>query len=249
MTTTARRAASNRGADHPSPDQSNSNQPLTAAAGSGGRSLYALTLEAQDVDGQLALAFEMATSDEPLQQEQAEELIHSLLQASHQNQALLLQKANAIGRVHEALLGKARFLRQSAAERIARAEQEERGAERLLAYLSRCLMALHPGQRSFSLPEYTLRSRRSSGIAIDDDARIPAELRRHEIRIRLAPEAHGNLAALLAAIQAATAASAAGSAEVQTSSSPDKGAIRQLCEQGRSVTGARLEQRLHWSLQ
>ncbi|MEB3256357.1 MAG: hypothetical protein VKJ05_08215 [Synechococcaceae cyanobacterium] len=239
MTTTASRRGSS-----PAPSARATGAPSAEA-----RSLYALTIEAQQVDGQLAIAFEMATSDDPLQQEQAEALITSLLQDSHHHQGLLLQKANAIGRVHEALLGKARFLRQSAADRLARAEREERGAERLLHYLSRCLCALHPGQRSFSLPEYTLRSRQSSAIAIDDDARIPAELCRHEIRIRVAPEAHGALTPLLEAISAAAAANPASSCEVQTSSCPDKAAIRQACLNGQSVAGARLESRLHWSLQ
>lgn len=249
MTTTAPRTSAPSASTTTTTTSTTPSRTPTSAKASSTSSLYALTIEAQDVDGQLAVAFEMAASDDPEQQEQAEALIASLLQASHHNQALLLQRANAICSVHEALLGKARFLRQSAAERIARAEQEERGAERLLDYLSRCLSALHPGQRSFSLPEFTLRSRTSSAVAIEDEQAIPPSLRRHEIRIRLAPEAHAALPPLLDLITQATASTTASSCEVLASSSPDKASIREACSGGQSVSGARLESRTHWSIQ
>ena len=249
MTTTAPRTSAPSASTTATTSPTSPSRPLTSAKASSSSSLYALTIEAQDVDGQLAVAFEMATSDDPEQQEQAEALIASLLQASHHNQSLLLQKANAICRVHEALLGKGRYLRQCAAERIARAEQEERGAERLLDYISRCLSALHPGQRSFSLPEFTLRSRSSSAVAIEDEQAIPPSLRRHEIRIRLSPEAHAALPPLLDLITQATASTAPSCCEVLSTSSPDKASIRQACSGGQPVSGARLERRTHWSIQ
>lgn len=213
------------------------------------RSLYALTLESHQIDRQLAAALDLACSDDPEQQAEAESLITSLLEAASDHQALLHEKLSAICRVHEGLLGKATFLRAIAADRLAKAEAQERAADRLLSYLSRCLAALHPGQQVFSLPEHTIRWRSSTAIAIEDDAALPASFQRHEIRIRLAPEAAGSLDALLGAIGSASSSIPPGCCSIHASAAPDRSSIKAALQAGQLVPGSRLERRRHWSIQ
>lgn len=212
-------------------------------------SLYALTLEAQEVDGQLAIAFDKATSSDPEEQAEAEQLITDLMQRASGNTALLMQKANAICHIHESMLGKAGFLRKSAAERIAKADAEEKAAERLLSYLTRCLTALNPGQKSFSLPEYTLNSRKSTALEIDldDNEKIPAELQRHEIKVRFQPEAHADFEAVTKLVVHTLEQSLErGFCDVSTASVPDKPLIRATLKAGGAVPGAKLVDQRTW---
>lgn len=214
-------------------------------------SLYALTLDAQEVDGELAIAFDKAASDDPEEQAEAEQLINDLMQRASTNSQLLQQKANAICHIHEGLLGKARFLRESAAERLAKAAAEEKAAERLLDYLIKCLTALNPGQKSFPLPEYTLSSRQSEAVEIDLDSagKIPSNLQRHELKLRFQPEACSDFEAIADLVTKTLAQQLRGGlCDLTTASTPDKSAIKAVLKAGTSVPGAKLVKRRSWSV-
>jgi len=202
------------------------------------------------VDGQLALALDLANSDDPERQAEAETLIEALLKQSADNQAALHRKANAICHVHESLLAKAAHLRQVAADRIAKAEAEERAAERLCQYLSRCLSALNPGQTKFALPEFTVSSRKSEAVEVDPDL-CPDSLKRHEIKVKLQPgnpEAADQLVAVITEIIRDFYELPPSAYEIGCTSAPDKAAIKAQLKAGDPVAGARLDKRTSWSI-
>lgn len=214
------------------------------------QSLYELSLEVQEVDGQLALALDLANSDDPERQAEAEALIESLLKQSADNQAVLHRKANAICHVHESLLAKAAHLRRVAADRIAKAEAEERAAERLCQYLSRCLSALNPGQTKFALPEFTVSSRKSEAVEVDPDL-CPDSLKRHEIKVKLQPgnpEAADQLVAVITETIRDLYELPPSAYEIGCTSAPDKAAIKAQLKAGDPVAGARLDRRTSWSI-
>lgn len=214
------------------------------------QSLYQLALQSQEVDGQLAIAFDLVTSDDPEQQQEAERLISSLLEQANTSQALLHQKANAICHVHESLLARAEHLSQIAADRAAKAAADKRAAERLKDYLSRCLTALHPGQRKFELPEFTVASRASEAIEADPEL-VPPSLQRSEIRIKITSghaEAVDQLLSVVTETLRDLYALPGDAYEVSYSSSPDKAAIKAAIKAGEPVIGARLDKRTSWSI-
>lgn len=213
-------------------------------------SLYELTLEVQEVDGQLALALDLANSDDPERQEEAQALINALLEQAADNQAVLHRKANAICHVHESLLAKAAHLRQVAADRIAKAEAEERAAERLAGYLTRCLSALNPGQTKFALPEFTVSSRKSEAVEVDPDL-CPDSLKRHEIKVKLQPgnpEAADQLVAVITETIRDLYELPPSAYEIGCTSAPDRAAIKAQLKAGDPVAGARLDKRTSWSI-
>lgn len=213
-------------------------------------SLYELTLEVQEVDGQLALALDLANSDDPEQQAQAQALISELLERASGNQAVLHRKANAICHVHESLLAKAAHLRQVAADRIAKAAAEERAAERLLQYLTKCLSALNPGQGKFSLPEFTVAARSSEAVEVDPDL-VPDSLKRFELKLKLQP-GHAETADQLLSVITETLRDLYelpdSAYELSCTDAPDKAAIKAVLKAGDPVAGARLDKRTHWSI-
>jgi len=213
-------------------------------------SLYELTLEVQEVDGQLALALDLANSDDPEQQEQAQALIAQLLEKAADNQAVLHRKANAICHVHESLLAKAAHLRQVAADRLEKAAAEERAAERLLDYLTKCLSALNPGQKKFALPEFIVASRPSEAVEVDPDL-VPDSLKRYELKVKLQP-GHAEAADQLLAVVTETIRDLyelpPSAYEVSCTNAPDKAAIKAHLKAGDPVAGARLDKRTNWSI-
>jgi hypothetical protein len=213
-------------------------------------SLYELTLEVQEVDGRLALALDLANSDDPEQQEQAQALITELLEKAADNQAVLHRKANAICHVHESLLAKAAHLRQVAADRLEKAAAEERAAERLLDYLTRCLTALNPGQKKFPLPEFTVASRPSEAVEVDPEL-VPDSLKRFEVKLKLQP-GHAEAADQITAVITETLRDlyeiAPSEYELVCNSAPDKAAIKAQLKAGDPVAGARLDKRINWSI-
>jgi hypothetical protein len=213
-------------------------------------SLWQLALETQEVDGQLAIALDLATSADPEQQAEAEGLINALLSQASSNQAALHRKANSICHVHEALLAKAAHLRQIAADRIAKAEAEERAAERLLDYLTRTLTALNPGQKKFPLPEYTVASRSSEAVEVDPDL-VPDSLKRFEIKVKLQAgnaETADQLVSVITETIRDLYELEPSAYEIACASAPDKTLIKATLKAGDPVAGARLDKRTNWSI-
>ncbi len=219
------------------------NRPTTS-------SLYELAIDSQEIDGELAIALAKASSEDPEEQQEAEDLITGLLQRANTNQGLLRQKANSICYVRELLQGKADFLRKSAAERLAKAEAEERAAERLLGYLTRCLSALNPGQTKFDLPEYTVSARNSEAVEANNEL-LPASCKRYEVKVKLAA-GHAEAADQLIAVvqEAVRDLFSLGDDEcsIVINAAPDKAAIKALLKAGETIPGAHLIKRTSWSI-
>jgi hypothetical protein len=207
-------------------------------------SLYQIALEAHEIDGELAIALDLSASDTPEDQQQAEQLISQLLERAGQNSGLLKQKANAICHVHEALLGKAEFLRKSAEERLAKAAAEERAAERLLDYLVRTLSALNPGQKKFELPEYTVSSRRTESVDIAETAFIPLEYKRGELRIKF-PHGDDAMQELISTIRELPFSD---DTQIDFNATPSKTAIKAAIKLGEQIPGATLKTNTNWSI-
>jgi hypothetical protein len=213
-------------------------------------SLYELALDSQEIDGELAIALDKASSEDPEEQQEAEDLITALLQRANTNQRLLHQKANSICYVREMLQGKADFLRKSAAERLAKAEAEERTAERLLSYLTRCLGALNPGQTKFDLPEYTVSARNSEAVEANNDL-LPASCMRHEVKVKLAAghgEAANQLIAAVLKVVRDRFNLSDDECSIVINAAPDKAAIKAQLKAGAPVPGAHLIKRTNWSV-
>lgn len=215
-------------------------------------SLYQVTLESQEIDGELAIALAKASSEDPEEQAEAELLITSLLERANDSQRMLLRKANGICQIREMLLGKAEYLRKAAAERLAKAEAEERAAQRLEDYLLRCLQALHPGQTKFELPEFTIASRTSEAIEVDPDETLPAEFTRVELKLKLAGAGSVSAESVRELVRSHVeeALDLPGSTYQlsELSIAPDKTAIKDAIKEGATIPGARLVKRRSWSI-
>jgi hypothetical protein len=219
-------------------------------------SLFQLTLDSQEIDGELSITLAKASSEDPEDQAEAELLITGLLERANDSQRMLLRKANGICQVREMLLGKAEFLRKAAAERIAKAEAEERAAQRLEDYLLRCLQALHPGQTKFELPEFTISSRVSEAVEVDTDLDapdMPEEFTRVELKLKLS--GHGSTKAcdierlLREHLEDMLEDCPPGTFELaEPKVAPDKTAIKDAIKAGATVSGARLVRRRSWSI-
>lgn len=213
-------------------------------------SLYSLALESQEIDGELAVALAKLESEDPEQLAEAEALIEGLLARANDTQRSLVRKANAICQVREALLGKAEYLRRTAAERIAKAEADERSAQRLADYLLKTLQTLHPGQPKFELPEFTIASRQSEAVEIDPDENLPSEFTRVELRLKLSgpgsDKARLLQELLLDFLHKALPESAFQLADPKVE--PDKTAIKAAIKEGASIPGVQLTKRRTWSI-
>lgn len=213
-------------------------------------SLYSLTLESQEIDGELAIAMAKLSSKDEAEQAEAEEMITALLVRASNTSSLLNQKANAICHIHEALLGKASYLRQVAADRLEKADAEEKAAERLLTYLTRMLSALNPGQKKFALPEYTVDSRTTQAVETDD-SEVPPEHCRYEIKVKLEagwPEAADQVVAVVTEALRDQLELAPSAYDISVRASADKSGLKPLLASGRQVPGAQLVTRTRWSI-
>ena len=219
-------------------------------------SLYQVTLESQEIDGELAIALAKASSEDPEEQAEAELLITSLLERANDSQRMLLRKANGICQIREMLLGKAEYLRKGAAERIAKAEAEERAAQRLEDYLLRCLQALHPGQTRFELPEFVIGSRVSEAVEVDTDLDapdMPEEFTRVELKLKLtgygSTKADDIVSLLREHLEDMLEGCRPGTYELaEPKVAPDKTAIKDAIKEGATIPGARLVKRRSWSI-
>lgn len=219
-------------------------------------SLYSLALESQVIDGELAIALAKLESEDPDEQAEAEQLVTGLLERAAGTQGLIERKASAICHIYEGMLGRAAYLRSAAATRVERAAAEERNAERLLAYLTHTLSTLHPGQKKFTLPEHTIASRRSEGVAIDpDDFRTDSAnpYCRTKITVKLTAgskqvEAADNLVAATTELLRDVAELGLGDFEIQVEHEPDKASLKKALKAGASIAGAVLEQRVNWNI-
>lgn len=214
--------------------------------------LWSLALESQEIDGQLAIAYDLISSEDPEERAQGETLITELLQTASANQALFKEKLNGLCHIREQVLGKAAHLRNLSKAWLEKAEAAEKQAESLLAYATRVLEATNPGQKKFELPEFTISSRASE--AVDDETLnadvLPSNLTRAELRFRV----HGATSATIRELEEAinqllhewpTPLTIDWS---ETKVAADKPAIKTALKAGLKVPGAQLIKRRNWSV-
>lgn len=152
--------------------------PSSDPKGSGASSLYSLGIQAQDIDGEIAMAAELLESGDPEQEAAAVALIEQFLEASAHTKALLVDKADKICLYIDHLEAVAKFRVDQAARLRALAAADEKRIESLKRYMLNVLTALYPNERKFSLPTHELTSRRSERAVIDDPELIPGEFNR-----------------------------------------------------------------------
>ncbi len=152
------------------------NTSSTDPRAQGAESLYALGIQAQYVDGELALAAELLGSDDPDQEDTAIRLVEQYLEAQAHTAALLESKADNICRYIDHLQAVAKF-RKDQSQRLAElAAADEKRAQSLTDYMLKVLTTLQPEANRFSLPTHELHSRRSEAVEIEDEDLIPDDL-------------------------------------------------------------------------
>lgn len=148
-----------------------------------GSSLFHLAMEAQEIDGELAIAVAQLSSDDPEEAAQAEDLIQGILERANTNQQALLDKANQMAFVAKALQNRADYFKQEQKRFKEKSDQDQTDSERLMRYMVRALAALHPGKTEFRLAQFDLKSRQSETTEVISEDSIPADLCRHTITI------------------------------------------------------------------
>lgn len=156
-------------------------------------SIFHLSMEAHEIDGELAIALAQLSSDDPYEVAEAEELIASILERANTNQQSLLDKANEIAFVVKFFQDRAARFKTQQEELKVKASNDQASADRLLRYLVRTLSALHPGKTEFRLAQFDLKSRQSETTEVIDQEDIPANLCRHTITIDV-PAGMGDVA-------------------------------------------------------
>jgi hypothetical protein len=151
-----------------------------------GRSLFHLAMEAQEIDGELAIAVAQLSSEDPEEASTAEELVSSILQRANTSQQSLLDKVNQMAFVVKSLSNRAAYFKQQVETYEDKSKRDQSDADRLLRYMGRTLEALHPGQSKFHLSDYDLATKLSPGeTEILDNQQVPPDLCRHEIIIKV----------------------------------------------------------------
>lgn len=193
---------------------STSTSPASAdPRGQGASSLYALAIQVQDIDGEIALAAELLESEDPAERETAVALIEQFLVAAEHSRGLLLDKADRVAGYIDHLRAVAQF-RKTESERLAAlAAADARRAESLTSYLINVLTKLNPGATKFSLPTHEIRSCSRTKVLIEDEDLIPEDFRKK-------PPARSEMPPVKRDIQAAIAAGkAVPGASLQTNTS------------------------------
>ena len=161
-----------------------------------GRSLFHLAMEAQEIDGELAIAVAQLSSEDPEEVTAAEELVSSILQRANTSQQALYDKVNQVAFVIKALENRATYFKQQAKTYKEKSDRDQADSDRLLRSTVKILAILHPGKKDFHLPGYDLCSRQGDSTEIVDDQQVPPDLCRHEITIEI-PTGNGDLASNL----------------------------------------------------
>jgi hypothetical protein len=156
------------------PPQQSPSLPV-APSNDGASSLYALGIQAQDIASEIALAAELLATDDPDQESSAVRLIEQHLGAQEHTAGLITSKADNICRYRDHLIAMADFRKEQAKRLKELADADYKRAQSLQDYMMKVLTTLYPEQGKFSLPTHELRSRRSSGVVIEDESALPDE--------------------------------------------------------------------------
>jgi hypothetical protein len=168
--------------------------------------LWALADTVKDINGELAIAADMLDSEDPEEVEAAIGLLNQFVDAEHSAKAVLYDKADNIASYVVALQRQSEARRLAAQEdyerSLARAERDQKRAEKLLHYLQTQLRRIQPEANRFELPNYDLTSRAGSvRTVVDDDAELPEEFL-YQPPTPPAPKPRPDLKVIKAALQA-----------------------------------------------
>ena len=149
------------------------------------KALFALALDAQEIDGELSLAMGLLSSEDPDERQQGEEMITALLEAASDANDALVAKSDQMLELAQWLQARAAHLKATAKQRMEAAAREEEAADALVARVAAVLSFRNPGQKSFALPEHRLASRASSSVMIEDESMVPDRFARLEAKVRV----------------------------------------------------------------
>jgi hypothetical protein len=157
----------------------------TSAIARPSRALFALALDAQEIDGELAIAMALISSEDEEERRQGEELVTSLLEASADTTEALVTKSDQLLEMAQWMQARAAHLRTSAKQRQEAAAREEEAADALVKRVATVLSFRNPGQTAFALPEHKLASRKVSSVEITDLALVPDRYATLEVKVRV----------------------------------------------------------------
>lgn len=149
------------------------------------RALFALALDAQEIDGELALAMGLLSSEDPDERQQGEELIAALLETASEANDALVARSDQLLEMAQWLQARAAHLKATAKQRLEAAAREEEAADALIARVGAVLHFRNPGQTTFALPEHKLASRKIASVEVTDLSAIPDRYAGVEVKIRV----------------------------------------------------------------
>lgn len=212
------------------------------------RALFALALDAQEIDGELALAMALLSAEDPEERQQGEELITTLLEAAGETNNLLVSKSDQLLELAQWLQARAAHLKATAKQRLEAAVREEEAAAALVNRVAAVLSFRNPGQKSFALPEHKLASRATASVEVSDLDVIPDRYAGIEVKVRVPAtgEPANHQAIVDAVAQCLAKMEVAG--EVIFDKKPDKKLIAQALKAKDKVPGAELKEGRSWRI-
>jgi len=150
-----------------------------------GRALYGLALDAQQIDGEMAIALGMISSDSEEDRAEGESLLQMILEAASENQEAIVAKSDQLLEMAEWLQARAAHLKATAKSRREEAAREEEAAGSLIARVAAVLSSLNPGQTSFALSEHTLASRKTTSVDVAAPGDVPDAYSRLELTVKI----------------------------------------------------------------
>lgn len=212
------------------------------------RALFALALDAQGIDDELALAMSLLSAEDPEERQQGEELIAALLEAAGETSDALVTKSDQLLEMAQWLQARAAHLKATAKQRLEAAAREEDAADALVARVAVVLHFRNPGQTTFALPEHKLASRKTTSVEVTDLAAIPDRYAGVEVKVRVPATGQvTNHEVLIAALfECLTEQGCPG--EVLFDKKPDKKLIAQVLKAKGDVPGTELKEGRSWRI-
>lgn len=218
----------------------------TGAIAKPGRALFALALDAQEIDGELALAMAMLSSEDEEERQQGEEFVSALLEQASVTNDILVTKSDQLLEMAQWLQARGAHLRETAKARIEAAAREEAAAAALVSRVAAVLSTLNPGQTSFALPEHKLAGRKTTSVEVTEPGEVPDRYSRLEVKIKVPATGEAtNYESLLRDLVEATQGV---EGDLFFEKAPDKKLIQRVIQAGEEVPGAALKQSRSWRI-
>lgn len=217
-----------------------------------GRALFGLALDAQQIDGEMAIALGMISSDDEEERAEGENLLQLILEAASETQEAIVTKSDQLLEMAEWLQARSAHLKATAKLRREEAEREEAAAEALIARVAGVLSTLNPGQTSFALTEHTLASRKTSSVEVVDPGNLPDAYAGLEVKVKIAAPGSPTNHQFMIDLITQTLDRQGLAAEVTWVKSPDKRMLAQVLKsEDRAVSAegcARIKEGRSWKI-